>query len=250
MAAMGDTDAAQQVLTNALARAQGDAQVRSVVGQLVRATSRQEAIDLINSVSDAQSPHALQLSRVELDLATREFERAFESLREMEPSIASADAEARARFYRTWAQTLYATGRYEQARATYEQLVEESPNDLGTLNNFAYLLANDLDDPTSALPLAERAAELAGESAQVLDTLGWVRFKLGQTTEARAALERSRSIQPLAPTCLHLGDVYDYLGLPTRAAEMYRQAIDLAERSGDTDTKQQAEERLIGLTAP
>ena len=159
------------------------------------------------------------------------------------------DPSLTGRYNQMMAMALYGSGRFDDARGYYEKLIDENPDDIGTLNNFAYLLANELGDAQSALPFAERAAELAGDNPQVLDTLGWVRFKLGQTAEARNDLERSLSLQPLAPTCLHLGEVYEYLGLPVRASQMYRQAIDLADQLSDEETKELAEQRLAALNA-
>lgn len=249
LAATGDADAATQVLQRALARARNYREASNIAGQLGQVVPADEAVTMIESVTDAQDPTSLRLVAVNLNLQTRRFEAALEQLRGLEGAMTIGNPALTGQFNQMMAMALYGSGRFDDARAYYQKLIDENPDDLGTLNNFAYLLANDLDDPQTALPLAERAAELAGDNPQVLDTLGWVRFKLGQTTEARSDLERSLNLQPLAPTCLHLGEVYEYLGLPTRATEMYQQAIELAGQTGDNDTKQQAEQRLAALNA-
>lgn len=249
MSATGDGDGASQVFQKALARATSYGMATNIASQMRQVIPTEEAVELIASITEAQDLTALRLVAVNLNLQARRFDEALDQLAGLESRISVGDDATTSRYQQMMAMALYGTGRYADSRTYYQKLLDENPDDIGTLNNFAYLLANDMDDAAAALPLAERAAMLSGDNPQVLDTLGWIRFKLGQTTEARNDLERSVSLRPLAPTCLHLGEVYEYLGLPTRAAQMYRQAIDLAGQSGEDDIKKQAEQRLEQLNA-
>src|SRR5207244_3752960 len=43
------------------------------------------------------------------------------------------------------------------AEAAYEQALKDQPNNATSLNNLAFLLAEDLNDPNRALPYAEQA---------------------------------------------------------------------------------------------
>ena len=70
------------------------------------------------------------------------------------------------------------SGDFDGAVVFLEGLLEEAPDDPEVLNNLAYLLAEKLDDPNSALPHAQRAAELMPETSSVIDTLGWILFRL------------------------------------------------------------------------
>ena len=88
-------------------------------------------------------------------------------------------------------------------------------------------------DAETALQYAERAAQLEPGSAHVLDTLGWVLFKVGRAADARDMLQRSIDLEELASNVLHLGTVYEYLGVYDRARDLYEKAIELAETAGD-----------------
>ena len=105
----------------------------------------------------------------------------------------------------------------------------------------------DLGEPEAAIPLAERARELASGNAQVLDTLGVAYYEAGRIKDARAVLEQSVALQELAPNLLHLGQVYLDLQLLEQAEQMLRQAIEIAERTQDADVIEQARPLLASL---
>ncbi|MBQ9638403.1 MAG: tetratricopeptide repeat protein [Bacteroidales bacterium] len=67
----------------------------------------------------------------------------------------------------------------------YDKLLALRPNDAGTLNNYAYFLAEADLELDKAETMARRAVELQPSEATVLDTYAWVLFKRGKTDEAR-----------------------------------------------------------------
>ncbi|MHC4447345.1 MAG: tetratricopeptide repeat protein, partial [Planctomycetota bacterium] len=98
------------------------------------------------------------------------------------------------------------------------QSVALDPDNPGALNNLAYLTADVRHDPGKALPYAERADELKPNDPLILDTLGWVHFKLGQAAasprvadhhydQAHEFLHRSIAGRRLAENHLHLAHV-------------------------------------------
>jgi tetratricopeptide (TPR) repeat protein len=79
--------------------------------------------------------------------------------------------------------------RYEDAIAIYEQAHEKNPDNLIVVNNLASLLSDHRDDEQSLA----RAKELAGKLAEtnqpaLLDTLGWVHYRLGEYDQAAEVL--------------------------------------------------------------
>ncbi len=81
------------------------------------------------------------------------------------------------------------------------------PDSPGALNNLAYLTADLRNDPAKALPYAERADELKPNDPLILDTLGWVHFKLGHYSQAEDCRRRSIAGRPMAENHLHLAHV-------------------------------------------
>ncbi|WP_306547314.1 tetratricopeptide repeat protein [Desulfobulbus sp.] len=84
------------------------------------------------------------------------------------------------------------TGKSEQTLGVYERAVEKFPDNWFILNNLAYYLADGQNpteqDLSKAEMLAKKAQALAPGNMAVLDTLGWLSYKMGKMAPARAAL--------------------------------------------------------------
>ena len=106
------------------------------------------------------------------------------------------------------------TGRTEEAVAAYEQALQFAPNDLRTLNNLAYLLADRLGRSAEALPYARQLHELAPaleprSRPAAYDTVGWVFFKAGNNEQAVPVFLEALRIEPdYLAARYHLGLVY------------------------------------------
>lgn len=86
----------------------------------------------------------------------------------------------------------------------YRIVIETQPRNSVALNNLAYALGVHLKSPKEALPFARRAVAAAPESAGILDTLGWIEYLAGNTTEAvRLLTEASRRAPGNAEIRLH-----------------------------------------------
>ena len=93
----------------------------------------------------------------------------------------------------------------DQARADRERAVELWPDSAEAHNALAWTIAGETDKEVSELDLgraaqhAKRAVELAVLSqsrANYLDTLGWVKFRLGHYQEAVTLLQESSGLRP------------------------------------------------------
>lgn len=148
---------------------------------------------------------------------------------------ATTDVSTLADLYRLLGQLLYFRGDYAEASAVYQKAVAIAPNDLEFNNNLAYLLARYLDDAAGALAPAEKAAQLSPSASDVLDTLGWVYFKLGRLGQAQAtlsrALENAREPAQQVPAYLHLAETLLAQSEVTRARRYFDAARELIERS-------------------
>jgi Flp pilus assembly protein TadD len=83
-----------------------------------------------------------------------------------------------------------------------------------------------------ALKNASRAAELAPNSPEILDTLGMAQALAGKQTEAIATLRTAVNLAPKAPTAtLHLAELYIASGNRKEAASLL-QSLDRTKLAG------------------
>jgi tetratricopeptide (TPR) repeat protein len=75
------------------------------------------------------------------------------------------------------AMILQGTGRDDQAKPIYEQILKITPDHPVALNNLAYIKAQEGVDLDQALTMAQRAVQRAPGSLDLNDTLGWVYIK-------------------------------------------------------------------------
>ena len=137
--------------------------------------------------------------------------------------------------YRLLGQLLFFKNEYRAAADVYRKAVAIAPNDLEFNNNLAYLLARYLDDAQGALAPAQKAAELSPAASDVLDTLGWVYFRLGRLGQAQAtlsrALENAREPAQQVPAYIHLAETYLAQSEMTRARRYIEAAGEILEKS-------------------
>ena len=101
---------------------------------------------------------------------------------------------------------------YPAAAAHYRAVLALSPDNVAALNNLAWV-GGQLNDP-NALGYAERAHSLAPRSVAVLDTLGWLHIRRGNSSKGIELLREALRLAPdadgvrinLAKALLQAGD--------------------------------------------
>jgi tetratricopeptide (TPR) repeat protein len=145
-------------------------------------------------------------------------------------AIAGYDAAAElasepAQYLYLAAQLAAATGDVAGAEQRLRQVVKLDPGHVGARNDLAWLLAEKGQDLDTAVELA-RAAQRLDPSADVLDTLGWVHLKRGETGESVSALEQAVEKRSDSPSIRYrLGVALEKAGDKERAREMLQTAL-------------------------
>jgi tetratricopeptide (TPR) repeat protein len=101
---------------------------------------------------------------------------------ELEPRLNSANLRL--------AQLYTARGDHDRAIERYRRVLVKDPNDLVALNNLAYAIAVNKQQPKEALLIGERALAVSQEPL-VLDTLAWIHHLLGNDATAAPLIERA-----------------------------------------------------------
>lgn len=102
----------------------------------------------------------------------------------------------------------YGAKEFEKAALIWRDGVKEFPNDIGMVNNLAYVLSKELNKHEEALPLAEQAAKALSDESDVLDTLGYVYLNLNNAEEAGKTLERAGQIAKTPTSAVTVGVHY------------------------------------------
>lgn len=92
-------------------------------------------------------------------------------------------------------------------------------------NALGYSLADRNQRLEEARTLIETAHKLAPEDSYILDSLGWVLFRLGQNQEALGYLQRAYEARPDAEIAAHLGEVLWVLGRQAEAQKVWADAL-------------------------
>jgi tetratricopeptide (TPR) repeat protein len=131
------------------------------------------------------------------------------------------------------------TGNHDKAFATFQQAVEQKPDDPIVLNNVAYALAENKTHLDLAQQYAEKAvkqleaqsirdvadadsaARVAYQLSLTWDTLGWVYFQNGDTNRSESYVRASWLLDQQAVVGEHLGEIYEKEGKESAAAHTY-----------------------------
>lgn len=117
------------------------------------------------------------------------------------------------------------------------KILATQPQHADALNALGYTLADQTDRLQEARGYIEQALSLKPESPAVLDSMGWVEYRLGNFEAALKHLEKAAEISPDAEIASHLGEVLWAIGNQKRALEIW-----------NTANEKDPENRFIGPT--
>lgn len=118
---------------------------------------------------------------------------------------------------------------WDEAEADFRAALELNPDQPQVLNYLGYSLVEKKIKLDEALEMIERAAAARPDSGYIIDSLGWVLYRLGRYDEAVGHMERAAELMPVDPIVNdHLGDVYWAVGRKTEARFQWRRALSFA----------------------
>ncbi len=111
-----------------------------------------------------------------------------------------------------------------KAEADFRRILVISPDDVNALNALGYTLADRTDRYKEALELIDRARVAEPGNAAIIDSYGWVLFRLGKAREALGHLRHAFALQKDADIASHLGQVLWVLGEKEEARKYFDEA--------------------------
>ena len=91
----------------------------------------------------------------------------------------------------TYAMSAEKMGRIDVMEKTLREILRTNPNDPNTLNALGYSLADHNQKLPEAFALISKAHQLSPKDGFILDSLGWVNFRLGKNTLALEQLQQA-----------------------------------------------------------
>ena len=108
-------------------------------------------------------------------------------------------------------------------------ILATDPDNAHALNALGYTLADRTERYDEARGYIERALELMPDDAAILDSMGWVLYRLGQYEEAVGFLRRSYDLNPDEEIAAHLGEVLWVSGDRDQAMDVWNTELHRVE---------------------
>ena len=120
-------------------------------------------------------------------------------------------------------------------------IIAADPQNGQALNALGYTLADRTDRYQEALSYIEQALAILPNDAAVLDSMGWVQYRLGDQVKALEYLRRAYQANPDAEIAAHLSEVLWVSGQREEAKKIWREA---QRKTPDSRQLRQLQERF------
>jgi len=115
--------------------------------------------------------------------------------------------------------------RFDLAETDLRRILELEPDNAMAQNALGYTLTLHTERYEEALELITKALKQRPDDAAIIDSMGWVLFKLGRTDEALPYLERAYEEVMDAEVAGHLIQAYQAAGQRDKAEALLRQSL-------------------------
>ncbi|MCY1406641.1 Beta-barrel assembly-enhancing protease [compost metagenome] len=211
---------------------------------LVKAGRSAEAERLLAGARDSQPDYALQLYLIEIESLSKQqrydaaWQRISEALEQFPEDLNL-----------TYTRAMLAEKRGDLAGLERDLrfIIEREPDNAMALNALGYTLADRTTRYAEARELIAKAYELNPDDPAILDSLGWVNYRLGNLPEAEKLLRQALKRMPDHEVAAHLGEVLWVSGQQDAARKVWRQAL---TDTPDSSVLQETLKRLTGKVQP
>ena len=123
-----------------------------------------------------------------------------------------------------FAQIAEKVGQVELMEKALRQVMIAAPDNQHDYNALGYSLAERNVRLPEALALIEQAMKMAPNDPFIMDSLGWVQFRMGNLSEAENLLRQAYTLRPDPEIAVHLGEVLFVKGDTTGAQKVWQEA--------------------------
>lgn len=116
-------------------------------------------------------------------------------------------------------------GEIDLLESDLQTILKQEPSNAQVLNALGYTLADRTDRYDEALQYIQRAIELEPDDAAVVDSLGWVHYRLGNLEQSIKHLRRANELSKDPEIAAHLGEVLWASGDKDAAIEIWENSL-------------------------
>ena len=132
-------------------------------------------------------------------------------------------------------------GKFNVLEKDLRKLIQIKPDNAHAYNALGYSLAGRRIQLPEALKLIKRAVELAPDDPFIMDSLGWIYYRMGNLSEGLNYLNLAFAARPDPEIAAHLGEVLWVQGAKENARDIWRSAL---EKEPDNEVLLETIERL------
>ena len=198
-----------------------NAQIR-VVALLADQKKFQEAQDHLRSIRPVNDQQQVQLYLLEGDVL-REAQR-YDDAKQFYSSILDAHPEETSIRY---ARALIAEklGELDLLESDLRTILQTEPDNAQVLNALGYTLADQTKRYDEALQYIQKAMELQPDDAAVIDSMGWVQYRLGDYEASVQYLRKANDLTKDPEIASHLGEVLWVMGKKNDALKVWEESL-------------------------
>jgi len=130
-------------------------------------------------------------------------------------------------------------GNIAQLETDLRKIIQLNPDNAEAMNALGYTLADKTDRLDEALVLVQQANQLSPNNPAIIDSLGWIHYRLGDLYKALELLQQAYNDFPDHEVAAHLGEVLWQLERNEEAQQIWQQGLeDTPDSSVIKDTQQ------------
>jgi Flp pilus assembly protein TadD len=123
--------------------------------------------------------------------------------------------------------TAVGLGQLELAESDLRLIISEQPDNAAAINALGYTLADLTDRYEEAEELINQAYELQPDDASIIDSMGWISYRLGRLSEAESYMREAWDKMRNAEIAAHLGEVLWARGQKDEARATWKMGMEL-----------------------
>lgn len=181
-----------------------------------------EAESRLNQLQGQFPKQKLRLTLLQAELYSQQklYQKAFDYL-----TAALTDLPEQKELLYTRALTAERIGRLDILEADLKKILIKNPDNAEALNALGYTLLDMPGRYSEAEKYLQHALQLNPNEAVIMDSYGWLQFRLGNASKALEYLEKAYSKQPENEIAAHLSEVLWALGRKDEAKKLFSRAI-------------------------